>query len=79
MRGFPSSELFVLVWDDLTSTAKVSGRLLRDGYFRMDLKTVRRWVKTFRELGIELRKSEDLLLPSSSKNVYSTGGEQSMS
>jgi len=54
--GFPTAEEFVTAWSLSRSVSEVCRRLNGDGFGEMSRKVVCRWAKTFRELGIPLKR-----------------------
>lgn len=59
LKGFPTPEVFVEVWEGSASLWVVSCRLLTLGYFKMTIRVVRRWARTFRETGVRLKRMDN--------------------
>lgn len=56
MPNYPTAEIFVEKWELADSPEDVSSGLLESGYRKMNVSAVLRWAKTFREVGIHLKK-----------------------
>lgn len=55
-NGYPTAEEFVTAWSLCRTVGEVCRALVRRGHHRMSRRVVCRWARTFRELGIPLKR-----------------------